>query len=242
LDAREDPEVQDAAFDLLAAFRLPCIFVDFDSTLAFFPKGKEGLFKIFTKRDASLDDPIVEGLYDKTKRQHGFSIDAMISVVEESLQRRFSDAEREQIRKEFDAWSDDALKLYDDCDQLDDWRNEGRLVAILTAGDDCLQTRKIRSTGADALVDGVKIVKTAKKKVTFLKEFRKKYEGQVVLIEDEPATLDKVKEELNLGDVVTYRLLRDESPYVKNSSDFEHETVGNLKGVAASLDQRLMNR
>lgn len=200
-----------------------CIAVDFDGTLAYFRGGYDALFAIFSRR--GIDPVVVKECYERTKREFGFSISAMTSVV---TQRAGFDLKCEDIMSEFRDWLGLSLVPYpDSVATLTTWQRQRIPVVILTAGNTEYQTQKVQAVRMPH--DQFIVVSHEREKPVIVQQLLERYGSPVLLIEDRPSVLDSMRE---LGplehQVITVRLLRKESPYFHDKSMYEHRSYDTL--------------
>lgn len=211
--------------------QVTCIAVDFDGTLAYFKGGYDELFAIFSRR--GVDPVVVRECYEKTKREFGFSISAMTSVVAGQTGRRFNALE---IAAEFRDWLGLSLIPYpDSVATLARWQKQGITVVILTAGNTEYQTQKVQVTHLPH--DQLLVVSHECEKPDVVRRLLERYGPPVLLIEDRPSVLDAMREDgLDEDQVITVRLLRAESPYVREHSIYGHRSSNILDEVSLAVE------
>ena len=200
--------------------RPTCIAIDFDGTLAYFKGGYDQLFAIFTRR--GVDNSIVRESYEQSKREGGFTITRLMKIVAERTSRSFDD---EAINGEFADWLGRSLvPCAEAALVLTVWRDVGIPVVILTSGDMDYQAQKVHATRLPH--DDLIVVAHEAGKIEALRALLERYGPPILFVEDRPYVLDLVREEgLTPAEVRTVRVLRPESPYVREKSLYVHETV-----------------
>lgn len=208
-----------------------CIAVDFDGTLAYFKEGYDDLFAIFSRR--GVDPVVVKECYEQTKREFGFSISAMTSVVAGRTGRCFDAAD---ITAEFRDWLGLSLVPYSDSVvTLAQWRRRDIPVVILTAGNAEYQTEKVQATRMPH--DELMVVSHEREKPGIVRRLIERCGLPALLIEDRPAVLDAMREYgLTEDEVITVRLLRQESPYVREHSIYRHHCCNTLEEVSLAIE------
>lgn len=203
-----------------------CVAVDFDGTLAYFKGGYDELFAIFSRR--GVDPAMVRECYERTKREFGFSISAMIKVVERETGCSLN---RDEIVREFLTWLEDSLIAYaDSVLRLAKWQQERIPVVILTTGDAEYQAQKVQATWMPH--DELLVVAQDKEKPGKVRQLLEQYGEPILLIEDQPSVLDLVRENgLSKSEVVTVRLMRPESRYFLEKSKYSHAHCDTLEDV-----------
>lgn len=208
-----------------------CIAVDFDGTLAYFKRGYDDLFAIFGRR--GVDPVVVRECYEQTKREFGFSISAMTAVVTSKAGRHF---DATGVTAEFRDWLGLSLIPYNDSVvTLTRWKRQGIPVVILTAGNSEYQTQKVQATRMPH--DQLIVVSNEREKPGVARRLLEHYGLPVLLIEDRPSVLDAMREHgLTEDKIITVRLLRQESPYVREQSVYRHRSYNTLQEVHSSIE------
>lgn len=211
--------------------RATCIAIDFDGTLAYFKGGYDELFAIFHRRGVDL--VVVKECYEQTKREFGFSISAMTSVVSS---RTGCSLDTVAIAAEFRGWLGLSLVPYSDSvATLVRWQHQGIPVVILTAGNSEYQTQKVQVTRMPH--DQLTVVSHEHEKPDVVRRLLERYGLPVVFVEDRPSVLDAIREHgLTEDRVITVRLLRQESPYVREHSVYRHRSYNGLDEVSFAVE------
>lgn len=212
--------------------QVTCAIVDFDGTLAYFKGGYDDLFAIFSQ--CGVDSIVVKECYEQTKREFGFSISAMTSVVAQRTGLALRD---EDIMNEFRYWLGLSLIPYSDSvATLTQWRRRRIPVVILTAGNVEYQTQKVQATHMPH--DQLIVVSHDREKVDTVRRLLNFYGPPVLLIEDRPSVLDAMREhELAEHEIITVRLLRQESPYVREPSVYGHHSYNLLEEICLFVER-----
>ena len=208
-----------------------CIAIDFDGTLAAFKGGYDGLFAIFSRRGVEL--AVVKECYEQTKRGCGFLITAMTAVVAGRMGCCF---DQQRIECEFKDWLGLSLIPYpDSVVTLAAWQCQGIPVVILTAGNAEYQTQKVQATRMPH--DELIVVSHEREKSGVVCRLLECYGPPLILIEDRPSVLDSVREcGFSEDEVFTVRLLRQESPYVRENSVYRHCSYNTLDEVFLTIE------
>lgn len=170
--------------------RVAAVAVDLDGTIAHFhgPSRDRGFFRIFTSR--GIPDTTVEKVYQETMATIGFSIPNFLSVLSKYTEVLTSS---EEILVEFDAWAETEFGTFPDSrSALERWKHKGTPIIVLTAGEAEYQKKKVHL--ANIYYDRLIIVTTSIEKVEELRAIREEHGHPIVFYDDNPRTLDAVKE------------------------------------------------
>ncbi len=209
---------------------ISCIAVDLDATLCRFQGGKGGLFSIFVCPQASEND--VREIYERVKKNQGFSIEKMQRGVEEKIGKKFNTLEVEQ---KFSEWLRRSLVLYSDSIPfLTHCNARGHAICIVTFGDTQLQEQKVAVL--DIPHNELFVTEKENGKPRILLELLKKYGSPLVFIDDKPSELDRVRDQgMDESDVITVQIYREDGPYGGEEPRFEHHKVSSLHEVMPIL-------
>jgi len=189
-----------------------CIAIDFDSTLAHFVGGHEGLFEIFLKRGISREN-IEKAYFEAVK--NGFSIE---KLKENVLKMQGTLKNEDSILEEFEKWLSSALELYpDSLPSLLRWKDLGLNIFIVTFGDPQFQRLKIKKVIGEDILPSSNIVVTEKPDTKFevLEKLTEQYGAPIIFIDDKPKELMIVKQKLDKK-VITAFIYRSDSPFRKD--------------------------
>ena len=170
--------------------RVAAVAVDLDGTIAHFhgPQRDRGFFKIFTSR--GVLEEAIEKTYQETMATIGFSIPNFLCVLSKYTKVPLSS---EEVQKEFHLWVEaDFAAFPDSRAALERWKDASVPIIILTAGEEEYQKKKVHL--ADIYYDRLIIVTTAIEKVEKLREISEEYGQPVAFYDDNPRTLDAVRE------------------------------------------------
>lgn len=170
--------------------RVAAVAVDLDGTIAHFhgPRRDRGFFRIFTNR--GISETTVEKVYQETMATIGFSIPNFLSVLSKYIEVLLS---IEDALKEFDAWVETEFGTFPDSrSALERWKSKCTPIIVLTAGEAEYQKKKVHL--ADIYYNRLIIVTTSIEKVQELRAISEEYGHPVVFYDDNPRTLDTVKE------------------------------------------------
>lgn len=209
-----------------------CIVVDFDGTLAYFRGGYDDLFNIFCRR--GVGSAVVRECYERTKREGGFSITALAACV---AVHAGCYVDLREVESEFCGWLRRSLIPYQDgLEALDRWRQQGLPVVILTTGNIEYQTQKVQAVRLS--YDQLIVVSHAQEKPAVVRRLLADFYGSpVLLIEDRPSVLDAMRDDgLSEDQVATVRLLRQESPYIREHSVYRHRSCNTLDEISLEIE------
>ncbi len=209
---------------------ISCIAIDLDATLCRFQGGKEGLFSIFVCPQASEND--IREIYERVKKNQGFSIAKMQRGVEEKIGKKLDTAKVEQ---KFSEWLKHSLVLYpDSIPFLARYKAHGHPICIVTFGDTQFQNQKVVALSIPH--DKLFVTEKEDGKPRIIRELLKKYGSAVVFIDDKPSELDRIRDQgIDESDVITVQIYREDGPYGGEEPRFEHRKVSSLFDVAPIL-------
>ena len=212
--------------------RIKCIATDFDFTQSHFRDPIEkGFFNIMRRR--GWNDADISEVRNYAEAQ-GFSLENFFKAAV-LLKPKLPIGDAASIRLEFYWWLEESIELYQDARPfLEKWWGAVP-IAIITAGDQFYQRRKVNLVHPP--YDELHVVSPPHRKVDVLADLLDRRGAPLLFIEDRPDELDAALLRLGEHNVITVLVLRPDSPYNGERPRYNHIQVRSLEEMNALIEE-----
>jgi len=201
-----------------------CVAYDFDSTLAHFIGGREGLFQYFTEHGVA--HTTIKEAYEATKQQ-GFSIRKLIAHLRELGFDSFDPSDAETA---FNTWLASSLRAYPDAlPSIASLKAAGIPTAAITYGDPAYQARKMGILGVAC--DRTFLVGAREGKPDAIRKLIAECGTPVAYIDNKASELDRIRDAFPGNAVMTIRIRREDDPYRNEHARHHHQEITNLAAI-----------
>lgn len=196
-----------------------CYAFDLDFTLTHFTRGIAAMIDAVCDL---IDEPReeIEALMDEVvDSAAGFSHKTFVARIAE----RYSNVPTDEIERAICDWLDGDLARYADTDAA---LARHAPIAIITAGNEVWQMKKISAARIEA--NHLFIVSPTTGKAAAIQELIDRVGAPIIYVDDRPEELDRIRDVHSPDTVITYHIVRDDSPYRDKTSRHAHQKINTL--------------
>ncbi len=201
---------------------------DLDGTLAYFNQSQYGSLADFFARHG-VPSETFKLAYEKTRLGGGFSPERFLTVLADQYAIKL---ETKKVLDEVYTRLKQTLTLFPDASSVMGPSNHTRPTAIVSFGDAQFQNYKIKLL--NLAPDRIYIVNAFLSKAKPLREIITAYGAPVIHVDDSAPELDAIRRAgLSEEEVITYHLVRGNTPWPDEKPDFPHRRISSLTEVLA---------